>query len=133
LQKLTRHLPSAESEDLPVLLVGTFNKMLNYTSAFFLPLHFAFFRELDRTDRLIVCGYSFGDKGINQHIVNWLDGKHHRRMAIVNGCDEQILVEDARGVIRFHWDKWKSNKQLVLFLEKKLRCVGWEEVWCGVR
>jgi hypothetical protein len=125
--------PNRPDHDLPVLLIGTFNKMLRYTSAFFLPLHSAFCRELERTDRLIVCGYSFGDKGINQHIVNWLHGKRHRRMTVVNACDEKKLWEGARGAICNHRNEWNRNKQLVLFLKKKLRCVDWDEVWCGVR
>jgi len=124
-------LPPANRPDLnlPELLVGTFNKLLRYTSSLYHPLHYGFRRELQSTDRLIVCGYSVGDKGINEQIASWLDGEPHRRVAIVDACTEEVLWKNARGLILMGRERWTPNKQLVLCLGEKLKCVDWNVVW----
>lgn len=128
-QKAYRKLPwkNGPDEEMPQLLIGTFNKMLSYTNAPYLPLYYGFYRQLEATDRLIVCGYSFGDKGVNQQIVNWMDGKSDRRMVVVDACTEEKLREKARGAILIGRNRWDAR--LRLFLETKLKCVDWCEIW----
>lgn len=119
--------------DLPEILLGTFNKMLQYTGVLYLPLHYWFYRELETMDALVVCGYSFGEKGINQRIVNWLDGKQHRKMAIIDACTEEELWKKARKVMCLGRERWLGNKQLALFLKNKLECVNWNDVWRRIK
>lgn len=49
----------------PILLIGTFNKISEYTRGMFRDLHRRFRSMLRELDQLVVCGYGFGDKGIN--------------------------------------------------------------------
>ena len=58
-----------------MLLVGTFNKVSEYSQGIFRELHYRFRRTLHKADQLVVCGYSFGDKGINSEIIEWYYAK----------------------------------------------------------
>ena len=55
----------------PHLLIGTFNKPAQYSRGMMLDIHYRFRKILERTDKLVVCGYSFGDKAINTQIILW--------------------------------------------------------------
>lgn len=58
---------------------------------------------LDTADQLAVCGYSFGDKGINTVITEWFDAKPTSRRLLVIHPDHEELFKNARGAIRFRW------------------------------
>ena len=66
-------------ESMPLLLIGTFNKVAEYSRGIFLDLHHRFRSTLREADRLVVCGYSFGDKGINTAVIEWYYAKRGRR------------------------------------------------------
>jgi hypothetical protein len=55
----------------PLLLIGTFNKIPEYTRRIFLDLYYQFRRLLNRATILVSCGYGFADKGINEQILEW--------------------------------------------------------------
>lgn len=120
-------VPDGDSE----LLVGKFNKMLHYTSPLYLPLHYWFYRELERTDALIVCGYSFGDKGINQRIVDWMDSKPRRKMVVVSP-DAKDGRKKARPAIGMRWEKWRQVGKLIPH-ESKVKSAKWRAVWNALR
>lgn len=54
----------------PLLLIGTFNKMYDYSRGIFLDLFYHLRLLFNRADTMIICGYGFGDKGINGEISN---------------------------------------------------------------
>lgn len=95
----------------PVFLAGTFNKMLNYTDEIFLDLHYAFATRPHSADRLLVCGYSFGDKGINSQLVTWLYGNRGRRLLVCHPNHDK-LKRAARGAISKNWDRWQKSGNL---------------------
>ena len=68
----------------PTLLIGTFNKIRSYSSDEFLDLHYQFRKTLRKTDKLIICGYSFGDKGINSELLYWINAQHNRQFIIIH-------------------------------------------------
>lgn len=73
------HLNGLELRLEPIILAGTFNKMLEYSrGACFTDLFCAFCHGLNEAERLVIVGYGFGDKGINGQIVQWLTDPHHR-------------------------------------------------------
>ena len=110
----------------PVLLVGTFNKMLEYTTGVFADLHCHFHRCLRRTDLLISCGYGFGDKGINTKLSEWINEDDRRRLVLLHG-DPVNTLERSRGAIAKHWRSWQDREKL-RFLEKWVHEISWEEV-----
>ena len=71
----------------PMVLVGTYNKMRHYTSGIYADLYFEFRRAFRETDRLVVCGYGFGDKGINKQLIEWADSADQKPkiMVVIHG------------------------------------------------
>ena len=95
----------------PLLLIGTFNKVAEYSHGIFLDLHHQFRSTLREADQLVVCGYSFGDKGINTAVIEWYYEKRGRRFLIIHpDCDE--LGSNARGAIRGKWNKWVADNSI---------------------
>jgi len=93
----SKYLPPAELE--PVILVGTFNKMLHQARGdSFLDLLCLFRRRLASTDRLVISGYGFGDKGINGIIIEWLTSPNHRAL-LIDPAPEDTL-DRGRGAVQ---------------------------------
>jgi hypothetical protein len=114
---------------LPFFLIGTFNKLAEYTSPVYLEVYYRAFQSLEETDVLVVVGYGFGDKGINKLITGWMCQKLERRLVVV-GRDADNLWRRARGAIRNNWANWLNAAPRRLFpvpfeLENKL---SWERV-----
>lgn len=95
----------------PIMLVGTFNKYIDYSSAIFATIHSRWRLALDTTDRLAICGYGFGDRGVNAQIVEWVYGRRGRRLLVINP-DINQLRERARGSIRNRWEEWVDGRVL---------------------
>ena len=110
----------------PMLLAGTFNKMLQYTRGIYADLYFQMYRALPETELLIVCGYGFGDKGINTRLVEWAYSSERNTMAIIH-ADPESLKMRARGAIFKNWDTWLHSGKLVL-IEKWLQDTSWKDI-----
>ena len=88
----------------PHMLIGTFNKMSEYTRGMFLDIYYNFRRKTNEADTMIICGYSFGDKAINGEIIYWYTNKPGRRFVIIHHCPKR-LIENARPSIRRLFDE----------------------------
>ncbi len=109
----------------PLLLIGTFNKLSEYSQGMFRELHYRFRSTIREADQLVVCGYSFGDKGINSEIIEWYYAKRGRRFVIIHP-DRDDLVTNARGAIQNKWSEWEKNGS-VEFIAKRLEGVDIDE------
>ncbi len=87
-----------ESEG-PQILAGTFNKILGYNSELFLELHHRFHRVLQDCNALVVCGYGFGDKGINTRIAEWRQHSSLPKLLIIDPAESSVIVQRARGSV----------------------------------
>ena len=87
----------------PELLIGTFNKLAEYSQGISLDLYYRFRRMLNAADQLAICGYSFGDKGINTVILEWFYAKPDRRRLLLIHPAHKELIKNARGAIRNRW------------------------------
>jgi len=110
----------------PVFLAGTFNKMLQYTKEIFADLHCLFRRSLRNIDRLIICGYGFGDKGINSQIVEWMSQSMNNQLTIIHQ-EPKRLKRNARGVIKRNWEDW-SNQGRLSCVEANIENTTWQEI-----
>lgn len=81
------------------LLMGTFNKIRDYSREPYFNLNDRFRRLLAQSGVVIASGYSFGDKGVNGVLANWMLSKRQRRL-IVLSADPSGWIEGARGAIR---------------------------------
>ena len=109
----------------PLLLIGTFNKVADYSQGIFLDLHHRFRSTLREADQLVVCGYSFGDKGINAAVIGWYYEKRGRRLLIIHP-DRDELVSNARSAIRNKWDEWEKS-DTIDFMASRLEEVDVDE------
>ena len=68
----------------PAILIGTFNKIQKYSSGIFLDIYSKFRETLRKTDKLVICGYSFGDKGINSELLRWFYEQQNRQFIVIH-------------------------------------------------
>ncbi len=109
----------------PLLLIGTFNKLSEYSQGMFRELHYRFRSTIREVDQLVVCGYSFGDKGINSEIIEWYYTERGRRFVIIHPNRNELIM-NARGAIQKKWDDWEKGGS-VEFIAKRLEDVGIDE------
>lgn len=101
-------------EYAPHFLMGTFNKMLDYSGRPFSDLHYAWRTWLRESSRLVCIGYGFRDKGINRVIVDWLSSRHEHRLVVVTPNVSQTLGS-ARGAVRSAASRYKDRMYLLDF------------------
>ena len=109
-------------------LAGTFNKMLSYTVyRVYLELYLYFWQALKRIDQLIICGYGFGDKGINARVVQWMADSVDRNIIVIDPKPEADIMQLARGMITKNWESWKIKGRLS-FIGKGVEEVNWNQI-----
>jgi hypothetical protein len=122
--------PSGQSQwavgGRPMLLAGTFNKMLQYTSGIYADLYCELRHALRETERLIVCGYGFGDKGINGQIGEWVASSAQNVMVVVDPKPESFNRR-ARPHIFFDWDRLLQSNRLVL-VRSWIQDTSWKDI-----
>ena len=118
----------------PEMLIGTFNKLAEYSQGIFRYLHNQFRRTLNEVNQLVICGYSFGDQGINTVILEWFYAKLDRRRLILIHPDPEELINNARGAIRNRWERGQldpeggSLKEATTVIHKWLEDVSVKEL-----
>jgi len=113
-------------DETPLILAGTFNKILQYSSPVFLELLAEFYHTLQRSNSLLVCGYGFGDKGINSIIADWMSGDRERHLFIVD--PEPFDEKRSRGAILWKVDAWKDENRLHVLSKRIGTDVAWDEI-----
>ena len=108
------------------ILIGTFNKLLEYSRPLYFRLTVHFDRILADHDTMLVAGYGFGDKGINTRIIDWLEDLEDRRLIVLHE-DPTGLLRGARGAVRNHWEDWTEAKRVVV-AERWLADTSYEEI-----
>lgn len=105
-----------EELDRALFIAGTFNKMFSYLNHVFLELHYRFHRALGEPTRLVVSGYGFGDKGINNRITDWMCSacsSGARNMILIEPRSLADLQQTARGAIAGKLVSWQEAGSLI--------------------
>lgn len=110
----------------PMFLVGTFNKIFQYTYDIYFLLYHLFYDTLIDTNTIIISGYSFGDKGINTRLIEWLYSSNERKIIVIHPEIEK-LRNSSRGSIYLNWDKWVKDKKMI-FIQKGIEEINWNEI-----
>ncbi|QQS51064.1 MAG: SIR2 family protein [Bacteroidota bacterium] len=110
------------TDGLPYFLIGTFNKMLNYLSGYYEIVFDTFKNRILNTDKIIISGYGFCDKGINTRITHFAH-QPGKELVIVHP-DKKQLEQTARG--SFHINL--LNNPSVRFVEKKFEEITLDEI-----
>lgn len=111
----------------PLILTGTFNKILSYPSGIFADQHHRLHEALAVADVLVVIGYGFRDKAINSRIVAWAERPGQRRMVVVH-ADPPRLGECARGAIRDKWGRWQQSELLKFVPDHLSYATTWDSI-----
>ena len=80
----------------PLLLIGTFNKPVEYNRGLMLDIHYRFRKILEGSETLVVCGYSFGDKAINTRLIFWHNAKRPRSIVVIDPRCRLEVIKSAR-------------------------------------
>lgn len=111
---------------MPRLLMGTHNKMFDYTHNPYRELVVGMSRALAQTHSVIVAGYGFHDKAINSQLIGWFYANSDRKLVVVNpGFDD--LKKQASPAIRRLLNNSKELDHLKL-IENKFENVSWDEI-----
>jgi hypothetical protein len=113
----------------PEILIGTYNKMIDYANEVFIDLRHMFYQSLLLTHHVIICGYSFGDHGINKMLDSW-----------INSPDNKLVIIDPKaGKFKNHmtrwvesrivecWDELKS-RGILKVISERIENIHWEEI-----
>ena len=110
----------------PLVLIGTFNKILKYTEGIFLDLYHQFYLSLSNSEYLIISGYSFGDKGINYRIFEWLSNRIENKLIVIDPFVESLKVNSRDEGIN-SWGDWVNNNKIIK-IPNGIESVGWEDI-----
>jgi hypothetical protein len=110
----------------PLLLVGTCNKLYDYSGGVFGDQVARFRTRLKETTRLVVAGYGFGDKGINRMVISWLMSPGDKRLVVIHP-DPAALAASARAAISDKWSSLTTSGRLVA-IPAGIEQVDWPQV-----
>lgn len=119
---LMRSLPEKE----PKILIGTFNKIYEYTESVFSDIYYQFRALLGKSQNLVVSGYSFGDKGVNSAILEWLYSDRKNKIIVINRDPDTLVKTTARTAIRKAFTGIAKNN--LITISKVIQDTSWNEI-----
>lgn len=103
----------------PEMLVGTFNKVFDYSRPFNLQRYAAAYDSLSHSDALVIAGYSFRDQGVNGLLTDWYYSKQGRKLAVISpDLVGSTPPHTARGAISGKWADWVKSGRLTPMPQK---------------
>lgn len=103
---------------VPSVLSGKIVKMLDYSK----PIHadlYSYFRVKLATEisKLIVVGYGFGDKGINNAISSWFKQNNHNRLIVITLKEDTLIANSRFAMARILHDRGYRDSRRVVVLD----------------
>lgn len=120
--QLMMSLPEKE----PYILVGTFNKIYEYTEGILSSIYYQFRNLLNKSKCLVITGYSFGDKGINTAIIEWLYSDRQNKIIIIHPNMDNLLRNAARSAITKSYTG--MAKKNFINIPKYIQESSWKEI-----
>jgi len=94
------------------ILIGTFNKLIDYNYGIFSELFCLFVNKLNQINILICSGYGFSDKGINVKIIEWYFKDNKNKIILIHPDFEKLKLESS---FKYHFDDMqKENRFFVI-------------------
>ncbi|HEX9641569.1 MAG TPA: SIR2 family protein [Candidatus Krumholzibacteria bacterium] len=116
----------------PVILVGTFNKILDYTRPLHLQHYAVMRRALLMSSALVIAGYSFRDKAVNGLIIDWYYSKGARPLVVIGPrLRPDQPPPTARPAIANKWVPWCSSGRMSV-RAARFDEVDWESIKPGL-
>jgi hypothetical protein len=110
----------------PLMLIGTHDKAVRYTAGAFADLFCLFRQSLKKAQAVLVCGYGFGDVGINTQLTDWLSEDDTRTLLVVDPC--QDLHRHVSPSIQREWQNGRVSQ-----LVRPIQDTTWREVHASLR
>lgn len=112
--------------DRPLLQIGSSNKIIKYNRGISFQLQCLFAKFLENIEVLIISGYSFGDSGVNNRIIDWFYSSRENKFIVIHR-DPDSLKSKARPAIEMKWDGWKKSNSLIN-IHKYIEDVTWADI-----
>lgn len=109
----------------PNILIGTYNKVYEYTEDIFADVYCQFRDTLSKTDVAVITGYSFGDKGINNVLTEWLYSDPSHSIILIHPDPIYLIKTRARTAIRKAYSFIPSKFHMI---PKKIEDVNWADI-----
>ena len=108
-----------------VILAGTHNKLEGYSYGIYADLIAEYTRLLRATDYVIICGYGFGDRGINSRLANWLGFDCKNQILVIHH-----IIEDLKKNLEHHAAQLLNliDPKRIHFMEEQFEGIKWDEV-----
>jgi NAD-dependent SIR2 family protein deacetylase len=74
----------------PVILAGTYTKMLEYGFGIVAEMHYRFHQALQEHDCMVMSGYGWNDRGINGRLIEWLYSSRVNRLFLLHETPEDL-------------------------------------------
>ncbi len=104
------------------ILIGTHNKMSDYIKDLYLELYYRFYKGLNTHNKLIIIGYGFNDRGINQKIFNWLYNPSNQIIIIDPQVEEKRIKFPS-----YFFREWNENKRIKI-IPDYIENVNWDSI-----
>jgi len=111
----------------PLIIIGRFNKLQAYTRSINFELQCIFAQQINKTNDLIISGYSFGDQGINSRIIHWALHSKERRIFLIHK-DPENLILNARPAIRNMFSFLDKQKKIIFITDYITPATKWFEL-----
>lgn len=112
------------TEHRPVMLLGGTNKFIAYSSGIYATLMHYLREYLEKTQYLIVVGYSFGDKAVNDRIQEWFLGDSERKLIVCHQRPDN-LIQNAHPEMDGFLQRPSERQH---FIEKRIQDLHWDNL-----
>jgi hypothetical protein len=106
----------------PIILIGTYNKLAEYIKTIFLELFYLFYKNIYLHNRIVIIGYSFGDKGVNEKLFNWVLQENNKMIII------DPKVENLRYKLSHTLDNEWDNPQKIIPIKDYSENITWDKI-----
>jgi hypothetical protein len=103
-----------------LILIGTHNKMSDYIKDLYLELYYRLYKILNSCNTLVIAGYGFNDRGINQKIFNWLNNPLNN-LVLIDPNAENIKFKFPSHLLR-NWEDSESIRRIPHRIEQ----ISWD-------
>lgn len=110
----------------PRILVGTYNKILDYQGEVFHDLQHCFYDSLRHCNKLFVSGYGFNDRSVNTRIIIWMFSSAEKQLVIAHDNFSELKKNSSPAISR-SFDAWLLQNRLSI-IPKMIDGVSCEEI-----
>ncbi|HUI07984.1 MAG TPA: hypothetical protein VL486_13370 [Verrucomicrobiae bacterium] len=96
----------------PVVLAGTYNKIINYGFGIIAEMHFWFHRLLKEHDTIAMCGYGWNDLGVNMRLTEWFNPRAKTRLCLMHESPEEVR-QNPRSLMEKIYNDLVSSRRLI--------------------